>query len=119
MRGVAHHGYVGLGVCGGRKVVAHGPEGKVGDVEEVDESVGFGAPACKEAVEVGVGGGEDPFVVVPGGVLEVGDYDVEDFAVVDGVAEDGFAWRGLLLVLLRTSELGGRRSQRTWPAKEH
>ena len=85
---------MGGGVCRGREIVAHGPEGEVGDVEEVDESAGFGAPACEEAVEIGVGGGEDPFVVVPGFVAEVHDYDVEDFAVVDGVAEDGFAWRG-------------------------
>ena len=110
VRGIAHHRYVGHGVCGGREIVAHGPEGEVGDVEEVDESAGFGAPACEEAVEIGVGGREDPFVAVPGWVLEVRGYDVEDFAVVDGVAEDGFAWKGRALVLLRTSGLGGWRS---------
>ena len=94
VRGVAHHGYVGGGVCSGWEIVTHGPEGEVGDVEEADESVGFGAPACEEAIEIGVGGGEDPFVVVPGWVLDVCGYDVEGFAVVDGVAEDGFAWKG-------------------------
>lgn len=80
-------------VSGSWGIVAHGPEGESWDVEEGDESVGFGTPGCEEAGEGGVGGWEDGFVGVgPGGVLEVHGYDVEGLAVGDGVAEDGFAW---------------------------
>ena len=92
--GVAHHGDVADGIGGGGEVVAHGPGGQVRGVEELDEAVGFGAPAGEEAVELGGGGGLDPFVAVPALALVVHDDYVEDFAEIDGVAEDGFAWGG-------------------------
>ena len=92
VRGVAHHGDVADGVGGCGEVVAHGPDGEGGAVDEGDEVAGFVAPAGKEGVELGVGGGHDPLLALPAGALKVHDDDVEDLAEVDGVAEDGFAW---------------------------
>lgn len=98
--GIAHHRHVAEGVCGGGEVVAHGPDGQGGAVEEGDEVVGFLAPVGEEAVEVRVGGGHDPFVAFPRRVLEVQDYYVGGFAEVDGVAQDGFALGWLLVLYL-------------------
>ena len=90
--GVAHHGDRAVGVGCGGEVVAHGPHGQVGGVEEGDQVLGRGTPAGEEGGELRGGGWEDPFVgAFPGCVLEVhGDY-VEGFAEVDGIAEEGFA----------------------------
>ena len=89
--GVAHHGYVAEGVCGGGEVVAHGPHGEIGIVHELDEAVGRWAPAGEEFVELGFGGWEDALFAFPGRVLKVHGYNVEDFAQVDRIAEKCFA----------------------------
>lgn len=49
-------------------------------------------------------------------MLEAQDYYIEDFAVIDVVAEDGFTWKA---VSTFTRESGDLRGQRTWPAKEY
>lgn len=92
MRGVAHYGHVADGVRGCREVVAHGPHDQVGVVEELDDVVALLAPGFEEVGELGVAGWHDGFFTFPVGVLVVHDCYVEDFAVVDGVAHDGFAW---------------------------
>ena len=116
MGGIAHYRHVADGVCGGGEIVAHGPETQGGDVEELDEPAGLFAPAGEEAVEHVVCGGQDPFLAFPLRVLEINDDYVEDFAVIDGVAEDGFAWKGVSGVM---GESGDLRSRRTGSAKEH
>ena len=105
VRGVAHHGDVADGVGRGGEVVAHGPDGEGGAVQEGDEAAGFFAPAGEEGVELGVGGGHDPLLAFPAGALKVHDDDVEDLAEVDGVAEDGLAWE--IGSVLSVGDLGG------------
>lgn len=95
MRGVAHYGDTAdcVGACG--EVVAHGPHDEVGGVgEEGDDVVGFWGPGGEEGGEVGVAGWLDGFFVGPVWEFVVHDGDVEDFAMVDGVAHDGFACEG-------------------------
>lgn len=104
------------GVREGGEVIAHGPKRQSGDVEEFDELMGLFAPAGEEALEHAVRGGHDVFFAFPFRVLEIRDDYVEDFAVIDGVAEDGFAWEGVSVVMGESGDLRGRR---TGSAKEH
>ena len=104
------------GECRGREVVAHGPDGESGAVEEGDETAGFLTPAGEEAVEFIVGSWHDPFLAFPGWVLKVHDDDVGYFAKIDWVAEDGFAW---VAVNATSRESGGAGIRRTWSAQKH
>ena len=52
--------------------------------------VGRWAPADEEIVELSFGGWENALFAFPGWVLKVHDYDVQDFAEVDGIAKNCF-----------------------------